>query len=179
MKRKLQVLAVLPAMIMLFTCAAVLADTPPSWEEFEVLSRNKKYIALITTSGNGEDTPRSQQDFQLTVYDRKSNAVLWSCDFAHTGYRGGTLTNDGSTFVFLEQWYRHRAPVVFIYRDSGATKKITGKELKLDRSKLVKTASHQLWLESSSISNRMIKLHTYDDQDIRIEPETFEMIRHD
>lgn len=144
-----------------------LADTPPAWTDFQTQSANGRFTAEITmaTSESGK--------YKLTVYNTGSDAKqeIWSTDYQYDGYPGGTLTDDGSTFVYVNTWYSEDRPLVTIYGQGRIFPvQLWSRDFKLDPNAIEKTVSHQLWLadglpyqiKNASSSSWELEINTRD-----------------
>ncbi|MFC1586247.1 hypothetical protein ACFL5V_11935 [Fibrobacterota bacterium] len=149
---------VLVLLVLFVLTFSAIADQPPQWNEFTILSTDKTCFAHVAVkSKNGK--PRAHQwSYQIRVYKkgRESDSLLWSCDYVYDGYAGGVLSDDGSTFVYARQWYEEDRPLVFVYQHGVLKKQLSRLDLGIDASKLIKTASHRLWLENPKAC-RLIK----------------------
>ncbi|MDP2940023.1 MAG: hypothetical protein Q8O13_08095 [Candidatus Omnitrophota bacterium] len=126
------------------------ADRPPSWQEFEVKSNNNQYIAEIKAKDKTKGKNPQDWDYQITVFEMPKKA-LWSCDYDYDGYPEGILSDDGSTFAYINFWYRNNQPVVSIYRNGKKGAVLAGKDFNIPQSKLKTALSHQLWLTEDGI----------------------------
>lgn len=132
--------------------ALSLADQPPDWSEFVVQAQNKKWSAVVHPEG-GSKEPWNDK-WVLNVYkgfylSRPAPNVkpVWTTNYDSSGYSGGYLSNDGSTFSYVEFWYYQNQPVLRMYRADCNIQK-NGSSFAVG-SGLQKTASHQLWLKGS------------------------------
>ncbi len=120
-----------------------LADTPPAWTGFQIQSANGRFTAEITMA-----SPESGK-YELTVYDTGSGAKqeIWSTDYQYDGYPGGTVTDDGSTFVYVNTWYSEDTPLVTIYSQGRPSPvRLWSRDFQINPNAIQKTVSHQLWL---------------------------------
>jgi hypothetical protein len=150
-----------------FLGSLLLADEPPSYEEFEILSENGKYLAQVTADVDDDVKQPWELTYTLTVYQANDDSLkeMWSCKYIYDGYPYGILTNDGSTFVYVCTWYFEDSYVVLIYRWGKEIKMINGDEFHVRKSKMIKTASHRLWYLEDSIhikNSSILKLKTID-----------------
>lgn len=124
------------------------ADVPPSYEDFEVPSQNGKYVAEVKRVDENKTFQPSEGRFELVVSEMRDGEKnkLWSCRYDDAGYSEGILSDDGSTFAYVNVWYSDDAPVVSIYRNGSKVVGIPGRDFHVDPLKLVETASHRLWL---------------------------------
>jgi len=129
-------LSILAVFLFIATCA--LADEPPSWSDFEVVSGNGDYVAKITANDSGGHT--------LSVYYRDRGVLYWSDDYVYDGYTWGILSSDGSTFAYVNFWFYDDEPVVYMYREGKVRGHIEGGRFGIPRSRLKDTVSHRLWL---------------------------------
>ena len=94
-----------------------MADEPPSWEEFNVSSPNKKFVAKITVKDKNGKKNRYEWSYSLAVYKvQGEQAPLWSCTYPYSGYPGGFLSDDGQFFADVNFWYYDALEIVKIYR---------------------------------------------------------------
>lgn len=93
--------------------------------------------------------------------------------YDYSGYPGGLLSDDGTTFIYVEFWYYADTPLVDIYRQGKKinTFSLKGRSFNIPEAKLVQTVSHHLWLKEErnayayfqDKTNRLlIKIHTID-----------------
>jgi len=133
-----------------FSASLAFADAPPLWRDgFFIRSENGKYQAQVQTAEAAQDWPaQTTQRYVLTVIEVKDGQKLplWSGDYRYDGYADGLLSDDGSTFVYVNFWYYPDAPVVTIYRD-GTVRELPGKDFRIEPAKIQETASHELWLK--------------------------------
>ncbi|MBW2259352.1 MAG: hypothetical protein JRF18_02700 [Deltaproteobacteria bacterium] len=170
--------------LLLLIVTGGMADEPPAWSEFEVWSSNGVCFATVTVRGRNDKLSQCDWKYQLTVYKRgKRDTELWSCEYLYDGYAGGLLSDDGTTFVYVNFWYYEKHPVVTIYQNGMLKKQITGQEFKVKRSKLQRTVSHDVWWDPSR-DHRFIRtegiplgleINTIDSQKIVIDLLSFEM----
>jgi hypothetical protein len=155
----------------------LLADQPPSWEDFEIKSSNGRYLAEVKALEGQDRIERHKRKYRLRVYDVSGAAKkeLWASEYAYDGYPEGMLSDDGSTFVYVSFWFYAKHPVVSIYR-MDTVKLIQAKEFGIDEAKLRKSASHLIWLNDdpyikeftlTESNNLGLKIHTVDNK-IRI-----------
>ncbi|MCW9029456.1 MAG: hypothetical protein OQJ80_11025 [Kangiella sp.] len=126
------------------------ADQPPDWQEFLVQSPNNKWSAVVQPLGNAEKP--WEDDWVLNVYEGfflssppPNFKPVWSTPYKPSGYTGGYLSDDGSTFSYVEFWYYRDYPVVKIFREECKILK-NGSHFRLGTN-LEKTTSHELWLK--------------------------------
>lgn len=126
------------------------ADQPPDWSEFYVQSENKQWSAVVHPEG-ATDAPWENK-WVLNVYkgfylSRPAPNVkpAWTKEYKPSGYSGGYLSNDGSTFSYVEFWYYLNSPVLKMYREECNIQK-NGSFFTVGR-ELQKTDSHELWLK--------------------------------
>jgi len=138
--------------LLLGLSALSLADQPPDWDEFVVQSQNKKWSAAAYPEGVSKEPWRDS--WVLNVYEgfylsRPAPNVkpVWTTKYNPSGYSGGYLSNDGSTFSYVEFWYYPSNPVLRIYLAECNIKK-NGSFFAIGNEPQ-KTASHQLWLKGS------------------------------
>ncbi len=129
-------------LFLFFFPSLILADEPPSWAEFKVTSENGKYIAEVSKT-------RGKLNYKLAVFaiSGQTKKEIWSCDYDYDGYPGGNLSNDGSSFAYVNQWYYRDKPVVSIYHNGKRTRRFRGKDFGIEKSKIGKTTSHECWLD--------------------------------
>lgn len=139
------------ALVVLRSAAVAWADMPPPWTEFEVRSPNGHYLAEVRAKEAREGTPRWAWSYRLSVFDVRQDArqPRWSCDYKYDGYSGGVLSDDGSTFVYVNFWYEPDGPVVSIYRNGKKAGVVFGREFNIRNADLKSTISHQVWLNES------------------------------
>lgn len=137
---------------LLLTVPGVLvADDPPSFEEFDVHSDNKRFLAQIRVADilpHG-DRDGSRQVWEVDVFDvsgKKQLVKLWSSPFNYSGYPGGLLSDDGKRLAVVSYWFDENQPMIEVYGPEGRLASILGKEIAFDRSKVENTDSHQRWL---------------------------------
>jgi hypothetical protein len=135
-------------LVIIFTIfsGVVLADSPPAWGEFAIVSANGKYIANIVIDGKENTKEPWNNKYRITISENASKKVLWSYSYDYDGYPEGLLSDDGTAFVYVNQWYRENYPVIYIYYKGLVVHKIAGDEFKINEKELKQTASHQLWL---------------------------------
>ena len=174
----------LPTGVFIAVVTGALADEPPAWSEFEVWSSNRVYFAKVTVRDRGEGFSRCNWKYQLTVYKSGTTLTeLWSCEYLYDGYAGGLLADDGTIFVYISFWYYEKHPVVTIYQNGQLKKQITGQEFKVERSKLQRTVSHDLWWDPSKGHQFIrtgetplgLEINTIDSRRILIDLVSFEM----
>jgi hypothetical protein len=162
-------------------------DEPPSWREFTINSENGICTAEIRVKDKKGLEKPWQWDYKITVYkiEDESKAKLWSCDYDYGGYPGGRLSDDGSAFAYVDTWYSTEHPVVFVYHNGVRKTKFSGKDFRIDPSRLLKTVSHQLWLNqdgfrygfvSSETRPLALEIHTIDGKKHLIDVETGKFI---
>ncbi|MDX1444152.1 MAG: hypothetical protein R3270_10345 [Gammaproteobacteria bacterium] len=126
------------------------ADQPPDFPEYRECSDFLWYCASIEKTSE-EELPGWEASFRLVMLDMRNrkDRVKWEQPYMHPGYRGGLVTVDGGHFVYVDQWYRVDAPVVWIY---SADKVVTvnGREFGIPAAALKPTVSHKLWLQMSA-----------------------------
>lgn len=143
----------------LFFSSLVFADEPPEWDEFETTSANGKYTAEVEIKTKDEMTNPWEWQYKLNIYETGmvQKETMWSCDYHYDGYHGYTLlSDDGSTFIYINQWYYSEDPGVMIYRNGQKNSELKGRAFKIDPSKLTQTVSHQLWLNEDEPKYRLI-----------------------
>lgn len=126
------------------------ADSPPSWSEFSVFSKGKKYRADVK-SAYSEKRPKERK-WTVSVSDAGQKKELWRSEFdCRFGYPGGILSADGKTFIMTEVWYHSDSVLVDIYREGKKldTDHLTGKSFQISQESLKRTASHFLWFEQN------------------------------
>jgi hypothetical protein len=137
--------------ITLILCSVVPlhADEPPWYAPFEVKSQNGRFCAKVTT----EAPDKFNAEWKLAVFEVVQTAAgvdhveKWSCPYRYSGYPGALVANDGKTVVYIELWYHEDGSVIDFYREGKLIKQVKGKDIEFDRTKLEKTASHELWIE--------------------------------
>jgi hypothetical protein len=131
--------------LMLLFVFAALADQPPSFNEFTARSANGEYTAGVTVKDkNGKERP---WEWTYELQMKKADSLLWKCDYLYDGYCCGIVSDDGTTFIRVSEWYSENEPVVSIYQNGQLKKQINGAEFSLDSSKLPKSVTHVLWLK--------------------------------
>jgi len=146
--------------LLLGLSALSFADQPPDWSAFVVQSENKRWSAAVHPEGVA-DAPW-KDNWMLNVYkgfylSRPAPNVktAWTTKYKPSGYSGGHLSNDGSTFSYVGAWYYPYSPVVKIYREECNILK-NGSFFAVG-SVLEKTVSHELWLkEGGNVEYRSI-----------------------
>ncbi len=148
---KLQVVLV-PAALLFFSGLA-LADEPPSWSKFESASANGRFRAEVRVKEKSAGTNPWDSKYQLSVFEvsRQSGTPIWSCDYDYDGYPDGMLSDDGSTFVYVNSWYYADSPAVSVYHNGKKVGILRGQDFKIAQSKLRRSASHELWLDESEM----------------------------
>jgi hypothetical protein len=114
-----------------------IAGLPPKWEEFEVLSSNRQYVARVTvTDRSGASEPRHWR-YALTVAKRSNDVehVVWTCRYEHDGLSTGKVSEDGSVFVHVPVVYRDDLPLVVVYARGRLVGSLTSEDLGLDRAR--------------------------------------------
>lgn len=169
---------------MIIVSTSALADEPPSWAEFEIYSSNRHYLAKVTVVDGNEKSERSGWKYKLTVFETKGsiNSEFWSCRYLYDGYSGGLLSDDGTTFVYVNFWYYEKSPIVTIYQRGDLKKEFTGEALNLDRSKLTKTVSHRIWWHPTKIHRFVrttevplgLEINTIDSQQVIVDLKSFD-----
>ncbi|WP_444930486.1 hypothetical protein ACJJIF_01475 [Microbulbifer sp. SSSA002] len=137
-------------LLLVFLAADLFADQPPDWSAFIVQSENKGWSATVHPEGVA-DTPW-KDSWVLNIYKgfhfsypAPNVKPVWTTKYNPSGYSGGYLSNDGSTFSYVEAWYYPYSPVVKIYREECKILK-NGSYFAVG-DKLQKTVSHELWLK--------------------------------
>lgn len=103
----------------------------PSGEARPVFSNDLmfSYRADITCIDNC-DLPPEERAYQLTVRQKKTMDVMWSCDYDFHGETDSLLFSDGSVFVDVDPWYRSPDyPIIHVYRKGAKTFEFTPKYL--------------------------------------------------
>lgn len=134
-----------------------LSDEPPSWAGFSVQSKNGRYEAQIKSDEGDKNLLANDRRYLLTVFEIKGSRRLpiWSADYMYDGYADGILSDDGSTFAYINFWYEQTKPVVTIYRE-GNKKELLGGDFKMDQTSLRRTDSHQVWLNEEGEKYRFV-----------------------
>lgn len=152
-----------------------LADSAPCWCNFEIKSRNGAFVAHVyKDSTKTEAATPIFNDWVLSVYDTKSNTLLWRTDYEYSGYPDGFLSDNGKHFVYVEYWYYEDVPLLKIYSKGKriATDKLTGASFNIDREKITETVSHSLWLSHNgafaTFKQDDLELTTIDERKHRI-----------
>lgn len=143
---------VLVSLLILLTTTVGFADEPPCDCEFTIESANGKYSAKVA-----EDST-SQSDWQLTIYQNpiSDKSAVWATNYLHDGYPLGRLSDDGKVFVYVNGWYYDDSSIVNIYRQGKLIKQLKGNAFNISANKLVKTVSHQLWLNDKYPSYELV-----------------------
>ena len=70
-----------------FLGSLLLADEPPSYEEFEILSKNGKFLAQVTADVNEDKKQPWELTYTLTVYEANNGPQkeMWSCKYIYDG----------------------------------------------------------------------------------------------
>jgi hypothetical protein len=175
---------VLSIVLLILVSTSAIADEPPSWDKFEIYSSNRHYLAKVTVVDGNEKSERSGWKYKLTVYETKgsTNSELWSCSYLYDGYSGGLLSDDGTTFVYMNFWYYEKSPIVTVYQQGELKKEFTGEELNLDRSKLTRTVSHRIWWHPTKVHGFVcttemplgLEINTIDSQQIIVNLKSFD-----
>ncbi|HEX3149590.1 MAG TPA: hypothetical protein VHR66_16060 [Gemmataceae bacterium] len=168
------------AIVFLWSAGWAAADTPPTWDEFNVTSANKKFVAKVTVKDKMGKTERYNWSFALSVYKTGDEATpIWTCPFGHSGEPGGFLSDDGKHFAIVGFWYYDEPATTHIYREGKLIKSFAGKEFSLDKTKLRKTASHQLWWSDSEQpkfdGDKALVIPTIDGQVFRIDLQSLDL----
>ncbi len=136
--------------IFLLLPVLLFADSPPSWSEFSVFSRGKKYRADVKSVSSDKKT--KERKWTLSVSDAGKKKELWRSEFEYRfGYPGGILSADGKTFIMTEVWYYPDSVLVDIYREGKKldTGHLTGNSFQIPQESLKRTASHFLWFDQN------------------------------
>lgn len=73
-----------------------LADSPPCWCNFEIKSGNGVFVPYVhKDSTKTEAAIPILNEWVLSVYDTKSNTLLWSTEYEYNGYPDGYLSDNG------------------------------------------------------------------------------------
>lgn len=158
---------------------------PPRWPEFEIKSANNSFFAKVCAYDKKDKDPRNREDwkYKLVIYQENNDIPLWTCEYQHTGYGGGMLSDDGSTFVTAYYTYYPGRPVIFIYQNGELKKKILGEELLIDTSKLLFTSDGFIWRSAEPVKPYffhqdhdmlLLKINTVDGR-ISVNLNTFEI----
>jgi len=137
------------------TIKVLLADEPPCWGKFEVKSKNLKFIAVVQRIN--EDSLKEPWDsrWTLTVYENINHIkkMIWSTMYDYSGYPEGALSDDGKYFVYIESWYSEKKPLAQIYKSGKHvnSSSLTGEKFHIPSNKIMKSASHKLWLDMTGI----------------------------
>lgn len=127
------------------------ADEPPAWYDFEVASLNGEFVAKVTSAAGMDDRNPWNKHYIISVYQATDETEpIWSTSYIYDGYSGGMLSDDGSVFVYVNFWYYHDDPVVYVYRSGDLTEEVTGKELGMVEATLSRSVSHTLWLKDEN-----------------------------
>ncbi|MEQ3725625.1 hypothetical protein [Alcanivorax sp.] len=138
--------------LLLSLSAISFADQPPDWSEFSVQSENKQWSAIVHPKGNAQE--RREDEWVLKIYKgfylsppAPNVQPAWTTEYKPSGYSGGYLSNDGSTFSYVDFWYYPDSPVLRMYR-TECNIQINGASFNVG-SDLQQTVSHQLWLKGA------------------------------
>ena len=147
MRRPALLVVVLLAIVLVATVGRSLADEPPSWQNFQLTSQNGWYVAKVTAFEGMDDRDPWNKHYTLSVYQTDNESEpMWSSRYLYDGYLGGMLSNNGSVFVYVNFWYHHDDPVIYVYNRGALYRKITGKDLGMVEATLSRSVSHTLWL---------------------------------
>lgn len=142
MNRILMLLMALPILLS--------ADQPPDWKSFVIHSENREWSAHVYPDKLSNEPWK--ENWTLEVFKGlylsqpdPSVKPIWTSQYNPSGYSGGYLSNDGSTFAYVEYWYYPYNPVVKIYKEQCRIVK-NGTFFNVEGG-LTKTASHTLWLK--------------------------------
>ena len=142
--------------LLLGLSALSFADQPPDWSEFSVQSENKKWSAIAQPKGSAKAP--WEDKWVLSVYKgfylsppAPNVQPAWTTEYKPSGYSGGYLSNDGSTFSYVEFWYYPDNPVLRMYRAECNIEK-NGAFFEVG-SNLQQTVSHKLWLKDGGNAN--------------------------
>jgi hypothetical protein len=158
-------------------CQFALADEPPCWCEFSIKSDNGLFRADIEFDTADSLKEPWERKWTINVFKIKPDTNLrWSSEFYHDGYGGGTLSNDGEIYVYINFWLNMEEPPnqVVIYTKKK-TSKFSGKDLKLKAENYSHTVSHQIWLDEYSLSpnfhsdSTLLKIKTENFKEIKID----------
>ena len=158
-------------------CQFALADEPPCWCEFSIKSENGLYRADIEFEKADSLKEPWERKWTINVFELQSDSNLnWSSEFYHDGYGGGTLSNDGQIYVYINFWLDMEEPPnqVVIYTKKNVIK-LSGKDLKLNGENYAHTVSHQIWIDEYELTPNYLSDSTY----LKIKTEDFKEIRID
>ena len=170
------------AMVMCFEFTNTFADEPPAWTEFEIKSKNNKYRAEVRLKDKKIAEKLSSFEMQMlpweiTIYEISgiSKKKIWSCNYQHDGYDGGILSDDGLVYAYVSFWYYTDLPVVFIYQKDRDIKVFNGQDFAIEPSQLVRSSSHQLWLDQTTFPYNFTMV---DDDSLSLEITTIDKRKH-
>lgn len=129
----------------LFLALKGMADSPPSWTPYKVISENGEFFSWVLFGDNDTTKSSWERRWKLEVFTRDS-VKLWQQQIRPIGYPEGKLSNDGKYFSYVNYWYYADSPVVEVYRRGENPITITGDKFSIPTQFLQKTSSHQLWL---------------------------------
>jgi len=132
-------------LISLFLALKGMADSPPSWTPYKVVSENAEFYSWVHFGDNDTTKLPWERVWVLEVYT-KDSINLWRQQIKPIGYPEGKLSNDGKYFSYVNYWYYSDSPVVEVYRREKTQITITGDQFSIPIQFLQKTSSHQLWL---------------------------------
>lgn len=147
----------------------IFADQPPSWQLFEIDSPNKAYKAKLDVAKKIGKEERNWK-YLLTVYSAKGTKQ-WSSPYQYDGYPYGELTNDGQTFVYVNDAYFQDRAIVTIYHKGRYKQEIQGGAFKIPKESLKSSTSSFLWLGDKryDLNNTHLTIHTIDGQNFKVD----------
>jgi len=158
----------------------IYADEPPCWCEFSIKSDNNLFRAEIEFVKKDSLLKPWRRDWTIKVYENNSKSKLkWSSIFHQDGYGGGSLSNDGEIYIYVNDWLDMKVPPnqVVIYMNNR-TIRYSGEDLKLNPNNFPHTASHQIWMKNYELipnklsDSTVLKINSYNDREIVINLKT-------
>jgi len=152
------------------------ADEPPCWCEFSIKSDNNLFRAEIEFVKKDSLLKPWRRDWTIKVYENNVKSKLkWSSIFHQDGYGGGTLSNDGKIYIYVNDWLDMNIPPnqVVIYMNNN-TIRYSGKDLNLNPNNFSHTESHQIWMKNYKLipnklsDSTILKINTNNDREIII-----------
>ena len=152
------------------------ADEPPCWCELSIKSNNGLFRADIKFDTADSLKEPWERKWTITVFKIYPDTNLsWSSEFYNDGYGGGTLSDDGQIYVYINFWLDMEDPPnqVAIYTKEKTTK-FSGEALRLIAKNYSHTESHQTWVDEYSLTpnfltdSTFLKIKTEDFKEIKI-----------
>ena len=144
------------------------ADQPPSWQTFEVTSSNKAFKAKVDVAKKIGNAPSSWR-YKLIIYNAHGKKQ-WSSHYQYDGYPYGNLSNDGQTFVYVNDAYFEDKAIVLIYHKGRYKQEIKGSAFKIAKNKILSSTSSFIWLSDQryELDNDKLTIHTIDGQKFKV-----------